>query len=79
MEGFAGYFNATLYKNVNISTLPTERGSENMISWFPMFFPLMNPFRVNQNKPFNVNITRYYTQQDADKLSYKWFVNSEVQ
>ena len=38
-HGFAGYFEATLYGDIGISIHP-ERGDPNMLSWFPLFFPL---------------------------------------
>ena len=41
-HGLAGYFEATLYPGVVLSTNPItmERYSKDMISWFPIFFPL---------------------------------------
>jgi protein arginine N-methyltransferase 5 len=49
IHGLAGYFESTLYKSqieeerlVELSTLPDmiDRKSKDMISWFPIFFPL---------------------------------------
>lgn len=39
-HGFAGYFEAVLYGDVNLSIHP-ERAAGDMLSWFPIFFPLM--------------------------------------
>lgn len=41
-HGLGGYFEAVLYKGVELSTNPNtmEAKSDGMISWFPMFFPL---------------------------------------
>lgn len=41
-HGLAGYFEAVLYGNVELSTNPLnmDRKSEGMISWFPIYFPL---------------------------------------
>jgi protein arginine N-methyltransferase 5 len=41
-HGFGGYFESVLYPGVELSTHPTtmDQKSENMISWFPIFFPL---------------------------------------
>ena len=39
-HGFAGYFEATLYGDVTLSIHP-ERAAGDMLSWFPIFFPLM--------------------------------------
>lgn len=43
-HGLAGYFEAHLYGNVNLSIHPDpERTSTDMLSWFPIYFP----FRVS--------------------------------
>jgi protein arginine N-methyltransferase 5 len=39
-HGFAGYFEAVLYGDVGLSIHP-ERAAGDMLSWFPIFFPLM--------------------------------------
>ena len=39
LDGFIGFFEATLYKDVVLSTLPSTHTPE-MYSWFPYFFPL---------------------------------------
>uniref|UniRef100_A0A8C1SY19 Protein arginine N-methyltransferase 5 n=1 Tax=Cyprinus carpio TaxID=7962 RepID=A0A8C1SY19_CYPCA len=39
LHGFAGYFEATLYKDVTLSIKP-ETHSPGMFSWFPILFPL---------------------------------------
>ena len=41
-HGLAGYFEATLYPGVELSTNPTNMNekSPEMMSWFPIFFPL---------------------------------------
>ena len=62
MHGFAGFFEAKLYKDIAISKsieklngtiifdvflgIEPSTHSKNMISWFPMFFPI----RVRMNK-----------------------------
>lgn len=38
-HGFAGYFEAVLYADVGLSIHP-ERAAGDMLSWFPIFFPL---------------------------------------
>lgn len=38
-HGFGGYFEAVLYNDIGISIHP-ERMDKNMLSWFPLFFPL---------------------------------------
>ena len=41
-HGLAGYFESVLYKDVELSTNPVTMDSKsaNMISWFPIYFPL---------------------------------------
>lgn len=41
-HGLAGYFEATLYPGIELSTNPLnmDEKSPNMMSWFPIFFPL---------------------------------------
>lgn len=42
MHGMAGYFEATLYHDVELSIHPDRKdlSSKDMLSWFPLFFPL---------------------------------------
>lgn len=42
LHGFAGYFEAVLYGNVGLSIHPQRKDkiSKDMLSWFPLFFPL---------------------------------------
>lgn len=42
VHGLAGYFESVLYGNVELSTRPDtiDQKSKDMISWFPIFFPL---------------------------------------
>lgn len=45
VHGIAGYFEAILYKDVTLSTHP-DRHSPQMVSWFPLVFPLEYPIHV---------------------------------
>jgi hypothetical protein len=47
-HGFAGYFEAVLYADVTLSIHP-ERAAGDMLSWFPIFFPLS--VRSSLNSP----------------------------
>jgi hypothetical protein len=42
LHGFAGYFEAVLYKDIGLSIHPDRMDavSKDMLSWFPLFFPL---------------------------------------
>jgi hypothetical protein len=45
LHGFAGYFDAELYKDVHLSIYPPTH-TPNMFSWFPVYFPLRTPVHV---------------------------------
>lgn len=55
MHGLAGYFEAVLYPGVELSTHPItmEEKSADMISWFPILFPL----KARHTTPFQITIT----------------------
>lgn len=64
LDGFAGTFDAVLYKDVHLSTYPPTH-SPNMFSWFPLFFPLQHPVQLPpaaQNKKLTVDIWRVVSQ-----------------
>lgn len=45
LHGFAGYFEAMLYGDIGLSIHPLRKDqiSKDMLSWFPLFFPLKVP------------------------------------
>jgi protein arginine N-methyltransferase 5 len=45
LHGFAGYFDAQLYKDVHLSIFPPTH-TPNMFSWFPIYFPLRTPIHL---------------------------------
>lgn len=49
LTGFAGFFETVLYKDIMLSINP-QTFSENMVSWFPIIFPL----QVRINTPTNL-------------------------
>ncbi|POW08915.1 hypothetical protein PSTT_07163 [Puccinia striiformis] len=55
-HGLAAYFRATLYGDVTIETLPDTRMSREMLSWFPMFFPLKEPIYCPKNSELDVHL-----------------------
>lgn len=46
-HGLAGYFDAKLYKDVHLSIRPSTH-TPKMFSWFPIYFPIKEPFVVSQ-------------------------------
>ncbi|UJR22200.1 hypothetical protein I4U23_025264 [Adineta vaga] len=68
MHGFAGFFDAKLYKDIAISIEPTTH-SKNLISWFPMFFPIREPITLLANSKIKVNFWRCCS---SSQVWYEW-------
>lgn len=71
-HGFAGYFTAVLYENVILSTHP-DNHTDGMHSWFPIFFPLVRPIQIAEDKPLLVRMWRCVS---PSKVWYEWVVQS---
>lgn len=67
-HGLAGYFEAHLYGDISLSTVP-DRESEDMISWFPTFFPFREPLYLPSNSELEVHIWRL---TDDKRVWYEW-------
>eukprot|EP00943_MAST-04B_sp_MAST-4B-sp1_P006048 g6048.t1 len=74
-HGFAGYFESTLYNDIFISINP-KSFSTGMFSWFPMYFPLRNPFPVKENDMIEVNFWRCIKNR---KVWYEWCIVQPIQ
>ncbi|KAJ5152393.1 hypothetical protein N7492_010688 [Penicillium capsulatum] len=72
-HGLAGYFETVLYGDIELSTNPVtmDAKSANMISWFPIYFPLKTPLHVPDNGEIVVTMFR---QTDDRKVWYEWMV-----
>lgn len=87
VHGLAGYFESVLYQPatigteekppVEISTRPDQidQKSKDMISWFPIFFPLKTPLYFPQDAEIEVSMWR---QTDDTKVWYEWLVEAYV-
>ncbi|RFU34581.1 hypothetical protein B7463_g1783, partial [Scytalidium lignicola] len=84
VNGLAGYFEAVLYDGgageggkVELSTRPDaiNEKSKDMISWFPIFFPLKEPLYFPDDTELEVSIWR---QTDDRKVWYEWVVEAFV-
>ncbi|KAI1498617.1 PRMT5 arginine-N-methyltransferase-domain-containing protein [Biscogniauxia marginata] len=82
IHGLAGYFEAVLYEQtvgdkekVELSTLPDmiDQKSKDMISWFPIFFPLKQPLYFPPDTELEVSMWR---QTDDAKVWYEWMVEA---
>lgn len=77
VDGFAGYFSADLHGNVCISTCRATdettamRQTAGMRSWFPMFFPLSQPIRLEAGANLELVIER---RCHAGSVWYTWCV-----
>ncbi|GKZ65254.1 methyltransferase protein [Aspergillus niger] len=72
-HGLAGYFETVLYRDIELSTNPVtmDTKSADMISWFPIYFPLKTPLNVPDNGEVVVTM---YRQTDDRKVWYEWMV-----
>lgn len=68
MHGFAAYFEAILYKDVTISTVPGTH-TPRMLSWFPMFFPLATPVRLEPGSQVAVSMWRLHSPSQVPACS----------
>ena len=77
IHGLAGYFEAVLYGNVELSTNPLtmDQKSEGMISWFPIYFPLKVRSRIRL--PWQIEWQRF-TQRFAKSWSPSLVPSSHV-
>jgi protein arginine N-methyltransferase 5 len=85
IHGLAGYFEAVLYEpakdgdeprdKVELSIRPDliDRKSKDMISWFPIFFPLDRPLYFPPDAELEVSMWR---QTDDTKVWYEWMVEA---
>ncbi|PIA44062.1 hypothetical protein AQUCO_01800245v1 [Aquilegia coerulea] len=72
VHGFAGYFDATLYKDVHLGIEPST-ATPNMFSWFAIFFPLRTPVCLQPGSPLEVHFWRCC---GSTKVWYEWCVTS---
>ncbi|KAA3680625.1 type II protein arginine methyltransferase [Paragonimus westermani] len=68
VHGLAGYFEAKLFGDVMLSTHP-QRHSPQMVSWFPMAFPLDHPVYVRAGESVTVHLWRVV---DSRHVWYEW-------
>lgn len=72
-HGVAGYFESILYGDVELSTVPDsiDIKSPDMVSWFPIFFPILKPLTV----PAGATIeTHFWRETDGKKVWYEYLV-----
>jgi protein arginine N-methyltransferase 5 len=70
LHGIVGFFEAVLYKDIVLSILP-ETHSVDMVSWFPIYFPIEKPISVRQNDEVTIY---FWRKADKRKVWYEWCV-----
>ncbi|PSK59267.1 Protein arginine N-methyltransferase skb1 [Elsinoe australis] len=83
-HGLAGYFETVLYRSrdgsrvVELSTNPNtmDEKSKDMISWFPIFFPLKTPLYIPDGAEIRLDM---YRKTDDRKVWYTWQAGVWVQ
>ncbi|OJD37918.1 protein methyltransferase [Diplodia corticola] len=87
-HGLGGYFEAVLYacegeqagrwgRKIELSTNPNtiDEKSKDMISWFPIYFPLKEPIYIPDDSEIAVSMWR---QTDDRKVWYEWLIEAFV-
>ncbi len=69
-HGMVGYFESYLYKEIMQSILPTTY-SKDMISWYPIYFPINKPLFVISGQEIVIHIWRC---SGVRKVWYEWCV-----
>ncbi|KAI9290872.1 PRMT5-domain-containing protein [Neoconidiobolus thromboides FSU 785] len=73
VHGFAGYFEAKLYKDILCSIHP-DTHSPDMFSWFPIYFPLRKPLLISDvNRSLEMKIWR---RSHRNYVWYEWLVTN---
>ena len=74
IHGFAGYFDTVLYKDVILSINPNN-ATKNMYSWFPIYFPIINPIKIKKNDKLTVHLWR---KTNKKCIWYEWCITSPI-
>lgn len=72
IHGISGFFTAKLYKDIEISIRP-DIHTPDLISWFPLFFPLEQPLYVTDDTELEILMTR---QSRNGKVWYEWSIET---
>ncbi|CDR41135.1 CYFA0S06e02410g1_1 [Cyberlindnera fabianii] len=72
VHGLAGFFTANLYKDIQLSIKP-DCTTVDLISWFPLFFPLEQPLYLADDTELEVTMFR---ECRGGKVWYSWGLES---
>lgn len=71
LHGFAGYFNAVLYKDIHISIEPSTF-STGMFSWYPAYIPIKSSIILKKDEQLKLHFWRL---SNSSKVWYEWSVS----
>ncbi|MEN2496025.1 MAG: Protein arginine N-methyltransferase 5 [Marteilia pararefringens] len=74
LHAFAGYFTADLLDGIELSTKP-DTHTENLISWFPIVFPIRVPVMVKKSDIIEFHIWR---RNNNHHVWYEWTITSPI-
>lgn len=74
LHGFAGYFNAVLYKDINISIEPSTF-STGMFSWYPAYIPIKSPVTLKKGEHLKLHFWRLSNNL---KVWYEWSISEPI-
>lgn len=74
LNGFAGYFDTKLYKDISLSTQP-EPYSSGSSSWSSTFFPIAEPQQLHGGDVLQVNFWRCVS---TNKVWYEWNTTAPI-
>lgn len=74
MNGFTGYFDTVLYKDIVLSIHPFTH-TKALASWFSMFIPLTDPVQLKKGDEITVHFWRCVA---SHKVWYEWCLSTPV-
>ena len=73
IHGLLGTFDAQLFGDIHISISPNNF-STGMFSWFPLYFPLIDPIFIPTKASLKVSIWRKF-DSESNRVWYEWGVD----
>lgn len=70
IHGFAGYFDGSLYGNIHACIVPSNH-TDDLHSWFPIYFPIKDPLQVVSNDKIFVDVWRC---SNSINVWYEWSI-----
>ncbi|KAJ6643013.1 Protein arginine N-methyltransferase 5 [Pseudolycoriella hygida] len=74
LTGFAGYFDAVLYKDIVLSIHPLSH-TRGLWSWFPAYFPISEPIQLKKGDSI---VTNFWRCTGQHKVWYEWSISKPI-